>query len=261
MDLSSINLDLNIFWTWFLIFTRLTGLFQSLPGIGGEAVPAQFRIFPTIMIAVACALTGVHAHEPATLAEGGLMIITEFLLGYVLGLVVDIILAAPLVAGQVSSGAIGLGQANMIDPSLGVSVSILSRIQNVIASMIFLLINGHHLAIKFACGVAGDIGLGMFRPDMSTAMILVQRFTEAFELAVLIAAPVLVTLLVTQFVLGLLTKFVPQVNVFIISMPLTIGLGLFIVVYCFDGLTRFSLAQFNKLPETYGAIFADMEQP
>ncbi len=243
------GIDFTSLWTWALLFIRMTGLFTSMPGIGTEQVPETLRILPALIIAACVAATGTTATFPQSLADGGLMAVTEFLLGYVLGAIPAFVMSGLTVAGQVISGSIGLGQANMIDQSLGESVSVLSRLKSQVAILVFLSIDGHHAMLRAASMTAGDLGIGMFRPGMETTTILLNRFIASFELALSISAPVLVTALVTNFVLGLVTKFVPQVNIFIISMPLAIIVGFFIVAATFTGLALHTEYQLSLIDE------------
>lgn len=225
------------FWTWFLIWMRFLGVFTSLLGIGTEQVPPPFRLVLTIILSLVVTLAvGAHAPEPAHALQGGLMIGLEFLLGYLLGVLPTLMLSGVSVAGQVVTGAIGLSQAHMIDPSLGESVTIFARLKMLIAVLVFLAINGHHAVIRAAADAGQGFPPGSFHPSGELAMFLVDRFKDTFELALSISAPVLVMALVTQFLFGLITRAVPQVNIFIMSMPLTIGLGLFIIAYTFPGL-------------------------
>ena len=244
-------------WTWFLLFVRFTGLFQTLPGLGTEEIPIPFRTTIALVLAAVVAMTGAHALMPANLAEGGLMIGTEYVLGWILGVVPAFVLSSLAVSGQVTSAAIGLGQASLIDPSIGEHVSVLARIQSMIGTIIFLSIDGHHTILRAASFIAEDVGVGRFRPDAATALQLAERFSESFELAVVIAAPILITILVTQFLLGLLTKFVPQVNVFIISLPLTIGIGLFICAYTMPSLGSHAVTEFTRSEEIAARLISN----
>lgn len=254
MATSDLVIDFSFFWSWVLIFTRMTGVFYGIPGIGTEQVPESFRMFPALIVSACVAIGGVHAQAPATMAEGGAMLVVEFLLGWAFGLIPQLTLAGLTVAGQLVAGAIGLAQANMIDVSLGESVSILSRIKSQIAILIFLFMDGHHIVLRAASGIAGDIGVGVFRPGMDTFLVLLERFTQSFQLALVVSAPIIVAGLLTQFVLGLLTKFVPQVNVFIISMPLNILAGLYIIIATLYGLANHSYADLTFLEETLARL-------
>ncbi|MCC6220147.1 MAG: flagellar biosynthetic protein FliR [Deltaproteobacteria bacterium] len=248
-ELLSDSLDLSILWTWFLLLVRASALLWVLPGIGTSEVPDMIRGSVAIVLSAAIALACDRAPMPSNLIDGGLMVTVEFMLGYLLGAIPLFILSGLAVSGQVTNGAIGLGQANMIDHSLGEQVSVLSKIEMTIGTIIFLLIDGHHAVIRAFAGIDGNVRLGTFTTDMSTADILIDRFRATFELAVITSAPILVTLLVTNFVLGLLTKAVPQINIFIISLPLTIGVGLYIIAFTFPGLTENVVQEFQLLEE------------
>ncbi len=249
------QLDFAPYWAFFLLLVRFGATFISLPGVGTDQIPATFRTSFALGLAFAVASAGARAPEPASIAQGGMMIAAEFMFGYLMGLIPFFIIGGVTVAGQVTTGAIGLGQANMIDHSLGESVAVLARLEGLLAAVIFLLIDGHHMVIRAAAATGGDLSLGLFRPDMPLADLLTDRLTASFDLSLKIAAPILVTLLVTQFVLGLLTKFVPQVNIFIISLPLTIGIGLFITGFTFTGFSHYIAIEFVNTEESVVKLF------
>jgi flagellar biosynthetic protein FliR len=242
-----------------VLAVRFGGIFESLPGIGGDEFGPQFRYFAVLLIALAITMCGVRAPEPASMLETTLVLMSEFALGFAMGSIPTMVLGGLGVAGQVISGSIGLGQANMIDRSLGGNVSIISKIKVMLATAVFLSIDGHHAIIRAASGLPGEIGFGLFRPDMSTAMVLAQQLSNSFELALSVSAPVIVTTLVTQFVLGLITKFVPQVNIFIISLPLTLLIGLFLVAYSMPGIVEHVHREFLGIEETVGRLAAPGE--
>ncbi len=223
------NLDYTFYWAWVLLFTRMTGLFYALPGIGTEQVPDSFRLLPAITLSVCAVLGGMKVDLPPGLAEGGLMLILEFALGYLMGFIPLLIISGLTVAGQVISGSIGLGQANMIDASLGESISVVSRIKYQLGILIFLLLDGHLLIVKSASTVVSNVGLGIFKTNSNIAALLVEKFSNTFEMALVISTPIIVAALLTQFVLGLIAKFIPQVNVFLISLPLTVIVGFYLL--------------------------------
>lgn len=254
MILGSDLIDFSPIWTWLLLTTRFAGILLVLPGIGTERIPMTMHFYAASVLAVALTISGIRAPEAASVGELVTMFGSELVLGYAMGLIPAIVLSGLSVAGQVISGAIGLGQANMIDRSLGGSVSIISQVQVLLATVIFLFLDGHHAVLRVAGGAVGELGIGLFRPDQHTAEILLQRLIDSFELAVLVAAPVLATSLLTQFVLGLVTKFVPQVNIFIISLPLGVLIGFFVIEATIPGLVNHVIAEFVKTEELVGSI-------
>ena len=252
--ISASGIDWSDIWTWFLLFGRFGGIMSAIPGVGTNSVPPPFRAIAAMAFSIAVTVGGHQAQLPTSLAEGGLMIVVEFLLGYVLGSIPAFIIGSVTIAGQVSSGTIGLGQANLIDPSIGGSVAVLARIQSQVATLFFLLIDGHHIVIRAGAQLIESVGIGLYRPGMNTAMILFELFAHSFQLALIVTAPVLITTLLTQFVLGLITKFVPQVNVFIVSLPLTIGVGLYIIAFTFPGMIDQMISEFSKVEELSAQI-------
>lgn len=250
------QLDFSAFWAWFLIFCRMSGMFSTLPGIGTEQVPAIVRMSTSLIISLVITMAGVHATVPESGAEGLLMIGSEYLFGYLLGVIPSLIIAGVAVAGQVTAGAIGLAQASMVDPSLGGTTTVLAHINTMIATVIFLLVDGHHTVIRAASGNLGAIGAGVFRPNEQVAAMLLDRFEALFQLAVVMSAPILVTVLVTQFVFGLITKFVPKVNVFIVSFPLLVLLGVFLSDVTIPSMTKHVISEFNDMSEYLGGFLS-----
>jgi flagellar biosynthetic protein FliR len=251
----NIGIDLGGFWTWFLLWVRFTSLLTVLPGIGTEEIPTPFRALLAVALSFVLVVTGASAVAPESLLQGLLMITSEIFLGYLIGVIPSLVVASAAIAGQLTAGVIGLGQASMIDHSLGEQSTTIGRLQSLLASVIFLLVNGHHTVIRAVSKISGDVGIGMFHPGEDTFQIFLERFKEAFSLAIVIASPILVTILVTQFVLGLLTKFVPQVNVFIISLPLTVGVGLFVLDYTLPAFVIHVAEQFGAIEESVERMF------
>ena len=238
-------LDFIPFWTWALILTRFAGVFIALPGIGTEQIPSSFKYWAALALSLALASTGIRAKEPAHFMELALMLSSEFMFGYVIGAIPSFIVAGAAVAGQAVAGTIGLAQANMIDVSLGGSVAVLSRIKALFTTAVFLAIDGHHAVIRAATMTSDTISLGVFRPDALVAEVLLNQLVMSFQMALAIAAPVLITSLITQFVLGLISKFVPQLNIFLITMPLLLLVGLYVVEHTLPSIRDVVVERFE----------------
>ena len=249
IQIGSNFLDFSPIWTFFLLLARFGGMLSSLPGIGTEQISTAFRFWPSVALALVVSLTGVQGAPASGIETGTIMIFAEFTLGYALGSIPAMVLGGLSVAGQVSAAAIGLAQANLIDRSLGTNVSVVAKLYTLTATMVFLLLIGHHIIIRAGAGIPGQLGLGVMTSAEEMAQVLLHGLSNSFELAVMIAAPILVTTLITQFILGLITKFVPQVNIFIVSLPLGILVGLFLMEH--------NMGQFINLIQQQ---FAGMDQ-
>ena len=253
LSIGSTIIEIEIFWSFFLIMMRFSGVLFALPGIGTDQYGPQWRFYLAIIIALSLTIAGVRMPYTEVALEMILLTVAEFALGALIGSVPGFVLAGLGVAGQVIAGTIGLGQANMIDRSLGNNVSIIAQLKIMFATVVFLILEGHHTIIRFAASLPD--ALKFFHPDMTTAQLITAQLSHSFELAVMVSAPILVTALITQFILGLVTKFIPQVNIFIISLPLTLGLGLYLIAYSFPGITTHLVKEFGSIERTLRLFF------
>ncbi len=216
----------DLLWTFMLLIMRFSGVIMVLPGIGNGVSGMRVRATAILMFSMAATFSSPVAILPDSIA--GLLIqgASEALLGLVIGLLPALIVSGVQTAGTLSSTTMGLGAAQLVDPTFGGSVTSLARIFGDIAILLFLLMGGHHAIIYAASGVSHGLVPGTFLIDSHSVDLLINRTGDIFRLGVLVSAPVIVALLLTQFVMGLITKAVPQVNIFIVSFPLTIGIGL-----------------------------------
>lgn len=230
-------------WTWLLIFTRFAGLFLYFPGLSTGAQGMEIRL-PGLMLmslAVVSVTPAVPVPDNVLMLFG--QIASELLLGSILGLVPTMIVSGAQAGGQLASTTMGLGAGQLFDPTTQSHTNQVSRIMGDLVVLCFLFINGHHVLIYAASGLCGQIVPGSFVLGENTIDIMVQQSGQIFSFATIVSSPVIVALLLTQLVLGILTKFVQQVNVFIISYPLTIAIGLFILIVMMPAF----IAQSNRL--------------
>lgn len=255
LSANNLSLDLDPLWVFFLVASRMLALFYLLPGIGTDQVPEQFRYYLVVMISAVCAFSLPGQKMPEEVSVVLLVLASEFCIGIVISLIPFMMLSGLSVAGQVVSGAIGLGQANMIDRSLGENVSVLSKFNLMVGTLIFMGINGHHIVLRAATQHVGELLLGQTLSLDRCVSILSDCFSQSFELAVIVSAPILIATLISQFLLGLITKFVPQVNIFIISLPLSILMGFYIISFTMEPFEDRVVERFTSLEEMVGAVF------
>lgn len=251
---SSFSLDIAPLWTFILVAARLLALLFLLPALGTDQVPENIRYFTGILLAfvISFSIPKVPMPEEFHLILAGL--VGEFAFGAILSLLPTLILGGILVSGQIIAGVIGLGQANMIDRSLGESVSVIARINLSIGTIIFLLINGHHVLFKATSAHVGFIQ-HLTQDDLGKAIeILTVCFSQSFELAIALSSPILIATLASQFLLGLITKFVPSINVFIISLPLSVLMGFYILSFTIEPFSLKVKQEFSQLEELTGAL-------
>ena len=232
--------NLNIIWTFLLLIVRYTGLLACLPGIGMGERGLAVRIPAIIVLAFASTGAGQYATFPN---DWALMIIaagSEFLLGFMMGMIPLLVVAGIEGAGHLSSINMGLGAAQLFDPTTNASVSSVERILGDLTVLIFLALGGHHIVIHAVAGLGGTIVPGTFGITENSISLLIDRSADIFRVCVLVAAPCVTALLLTQFVMGLITKAVPTVNVMIVSFPITICIGLAITLLSLPEIFNFA---------------------
>jgi len=245
----------HLIWTFLLLVVRFTGMFLILPGLGGGEKGIHVRIAAILCLALVSMNNGIAADVPPDWFELIASMVVEFMLGMAIGLVPAMVIAGVQTGAQLATTTMGLGASQLIDPSSGTSVSSLARIFGDLAILVFLLTGGHYFVIYALSGAGTEMVPGTFRVTELTIDLMVQQSANIFITGVMISAPVIVALLLTQFVMGLISKAVPTVNIFIVSFPLTIGIGLILSILILPDMIRYLGREYV---ETENAIISIM---
>ncbi len=167
--------------------------------------------------------------DPVT-ADGLMEIFRQILIGLTLGLIFQVASAALVVAGQAISGSMGLSMANMVDPNMG-SMPVLSQFFNIMGTLVFLGMGGH--LIVFGLVIESfkllPIGQAFFSQDMLGKMI--NWSYMMFLGALLIALPVMMTLLFINIGLGFVARAAPSLNIFTVGFPALILTGFVVMIF------------------------------
>lgn len=167
--------------------------------------------------------------DPVT-ADGLMEISRQILIGLTMGLVFQVASAAMVVAGQAMSGSMGLSMANMVDPNMG-SVPVLSQFFNIMGTLVFLGMGGHLIVFGLVMEsfLLIPIGQEFFSQDMLGKMI--NWSAMMFLGALLIALPVMMTLLFINVGLGFVARAAPSLNIFTVGFPALILMGFIVMIF------------------------------
>lgn len=232
-----------------LVLCRIAGLFAALPVFGGRRLPTRIKIITVLAITVVCMpiLRITPPSVPGDIFGMGLLVMQEMLIGVTLAFVTQIIFAAVEFCGQIIGLQMGFSISSVIDPTMGNQVQIMSVMQTLLATLFFLSLNIHHVFIRAIVDSFTVIPLGGWKMSEALLSFLVKSTSDVFILGIRLAAPVMVTLLLTSVVLGVMARAFPQMNVFMMSFPLNIGLGFMVL-----GLTL--LLFFHVLEIAFGNL-------
>jgi flagellar biosynthetic protein FliR len=228
----------------FLLILLRAGIFLSMvPFFGSKNFPPQFRI--GFAIAIALVLTPVVEFRIAERSIP-LLVMREVIFAMLLGLSVRFIFMAFEMAGQIMSNAMGLSIATVYNPEMGQSTEI-ARLQGIIAMLLFLAMDAHHDLI--AIFVRSYELLPAGGADISRLMVRgISLIGGLFVIALKIAAPVTVGMVIANLLLAFLYKAAPQMNIFFVSFPVYIVLGYLIL-----------LLSIPVLVNVMGGYFGDMK--
>lgn len=238
----SLSLKLSQILMVLLIFVRVAAIVFSAPLFDSRAIPVLFKI--GLALSAAVLLYPLMGAEPGVSPGGGftvlgLGIVGEVLVGLIIGFTVRLIFAAVEMAGQLAGFQMGLAIANVFDPITSTQVPIVSQMQNIVAMLIFLAANAHHLVLRAMAESFRIVPLLDFRFNRSLVSMLSDLTGGMFVTAIKIAAPVMVALLLTSLMLGLVARVVPQMNIFIVAMPVKIVIGLVFMALALPFLAGF----------------------
>jgi flagellar biosynthetic protein FliR len=215
-----------------LLAARILSMVVVAPIVGHQAVPVAFKVTVGLFLSLVLVqfVSSTAISPDLQLVEFFVMVLHEVFVGLLLGFSAGIVFAGVRYAGELISFDLGFAFANVVDPETGAHTPVLGEMLYFFAAMIFLLIDGHHAllqALRFSFNVAP---IGTWSPMDQYAQSLVQLVGTTFVIAVKIAAPVLVTLFLTNIALAILSRIMPQMNIFAVSFPLKIGVGLIVLV-------------------------------
>jgi flagellar biosynthetic protein FliR len=216
-----------------LVFLRVATMLMSMPIFSGNNVPNMFKaglaLAMTLLLYPLVDLTARPEMNGWLFLFVG--IFSEVLLGLGIGLAIRFIMAGIQMAGQVCGYQMGLAIANIMDPATSMQTPILAQAYNLLAMLIFLAINAHHWFFRAMVDSFTIIPPFQFVLSASFIGYLMEMAGFMFVIALKIGAPIIVVLILTSVCFGLMARTVPQMNIFIVAMPLKIVVGLLFVIF------------------------------
>lgn len=204
------------------------------PIYSGRQVPSSYKIAFSAMLSGLC--VGVLNEPIHSISEGTivLLILKEFLVGMVLGLVANIFLFSVQFAGSLMDLQIGFSMANLFDPTIGLNTQLTGRFKNILAILVLFSINGHHLLIQGILTSFDWVGLQDTVPawmDGSLSTYILECVKQMFLIGFMIAAPITGTLFVVDVSLGIIARTVPQMNIFAVAPPVKMMIHFLIYIF------------------------------
>lgn len=241
------------FQTFLVVTSRVAGFIGAIPVISSAQTPG--RVKTAMVFAISLALFPVMAGAvPATSFSPLpflLLMISELLLGLLLGLVARLIFTAVEFGATVIGFQMGFAAANVFDPQSERQVALISQFQNIFAILIFLAIDGHHLFLHTAVRSYELLPPGRLDFSGQAVPFLMELASHMFAIGVQFSAPVLAVLLLSGLILGVLARVFPQLNVFLLSFPINIGTAFIVIALTLNMVSVLVRREFDILGERF----------
>ncbi|MDR1440669.1 MAG: flagellar type III secretion system protein FliR [Clostridiales bacterium] len=218
--------------TFMLVFVRMTGMFAVSPIFGRRNLPTYYKIGLAFFLALLLTASGAPAmpQTGGTPLEYALLALTELMVGISIGFIPYLMFSAIYLAGQLIDMKIGFSMVSVLDPVSNLQIPVTSNFYFILCMLVFITVNAHHSVIRAIYESYAFVPAGTLSISRGVVDGLFRLFSDIFVLGFRMAAPIVFTVLLTDVALGIISKAMPQMNVFMVGMPLKILVGLIIII-------------------------------
>ncbi|MBV1699917.1 MAG: flagellar type III secretion system protein FliR [Hyphomicrobiales bacterium] len=215
-----------------LVFARTGTMLMLLPGLGEQNISARMRLtFALILTGLLLPMHRSAYHiDTGALGPDLVMLIEEILVGAVLGVTARLTISALEVAGSVIAAQLGLGFVTAVDPTQGEQGAIIGNFLTLLGITLFFATNMHHLVIAALSDSYNVFKPGEVPLSGDAAALITKTVSGAFRIGIQLAAPFLAFGLLFNVGLGVLSRLMPQMQVFFVALPLSILLGFLLLI-------------------------------
>jgi flagellar biosynthesis protein FliR len=219
------------FIIYLLLFVRITSLVVVAPILGHQVVPVQFKVALGLFLALVFYPVASQSPLPDTrLLPLVVVALKEAAVGLTIGFVMSLLLAGAQFAGDIIGFSMGLSMASIFDPESNQNIAIVGQFLYLCLGLLFLLLNGHHFVLEALHLSYQVVPVGTFTMNAALGEGIVRLTGMVFVVAIKLAAPIIVALFLIDVGLAVLARVVPQMNIFMVSFPLKIAVGMIMMM-------------------------------
>ncbi|OGI00924.1 MAG: flagellar biosynthetic protein FliR [Candidatus Melainabacteria bacterium GWF2_37_15] len=257
--------DLSIFFStesiivFILVLTRLSGMLATAPLFSTFPIPMQVKAGIAALSAFIMypfVLQAINFDLPNNLILLSILLIKELLVGVMIGFCASLIFTAVQIGGQILSMEMGLAIAEALDPTTGQQSPIVGQFYLFIASMTFIYLNGHQWLFSTVQESYLSIPAGL---DFNFTTRLIEQIvyftSQLFTIAFSIVMPIFQILFIVTLLMGFMAKVMPQMNIFMVAMPVKIYIGLILVSMLMPPTMQYLMRLISTMLEQLHSIF------
>ena len=217
--------------TYFLIIMRMGGIFFTAPVFSSSSLNNQVRMILVLVIS----LLLLPVVTPVTITDPNLLwlvisVTKEILIGVCIGGMTSLLFSGLQLGGYLVDYQMGFSMVSVIDPTTNSNVSYSGQVYNLLGTLIFLAIYGHHIFMRAVTQSFEFMPVGDFNVTKDAMMYVISTFIKIFVIAIQITAPIFIALMVTNVIMGILARLVPQMNIMVIGFPVKITIGALMLI-------------------------------
>jgi len=225
-----IVLDTNSLLTILLLFLRVFSFVFMVPLFGTFFLPTFVRTYLAFALAVSLLyfsdIKPLEIDSSLTLLR---LALSEVIFGFLAGFFLRLLFDAVFVAGEVIAVSSGLGFLTMFLPQQP-QTTVLAGFSTLLASTLFLSLGGAEAIYIGLAGSLKSVPIGSFDIYSLNGEVFLELFYSSFAFGVKVALPVLIAALLTNVILAVINRFIPQINVFMVGLPLQVAVGLMVLM-------------------------------
>ncbi len=240
-------------FVFFLIFSRVGSMMMVIPGIGDRSVPIRIRLSLAIAFTLLLypTMTNKLPEMPAVIYMLLVHLIYEILIGLTLAFSVRLILSGLQVAGEVIAVQTGLAFAQSVDPSQGVQGTLVSNFMSLLSVTLIFAADLHHILLQTIVDSYTLFPVGNLYPAGDFLQVATRTMTNAFQIGLQLSAPFLIFGMVFYLGVGILSRLIPQVQIFFVAMPANIFFGFILFMMLLSTLMLWYLDYFGESLRPY----------
>lgn len=233
-----------------LVLTRTSGIFFISPFFGGLTIPANFRAVTAVAMAIL--IFPVLVKETTITAPANIWmfagtVVQELAIGWMIGFIAFVVMAAINMSGKIMDLQVGFAVANLMDPNSGQQTPLIGGFLHNLATIYFLVVNGHHFIIAALVESFRSVPLDGLVWNQSLAEFMIDLTAGVFLTGMKIAMPVTFAILITNVGMGILARTMPQMNIFVIGIPMHLLIGLFMLAMLMPFYVLFLDVMFSEM--------------
>lgn len=247
--------DIGQMMLFTLIFMRMSGFILLNPIWGRRNVPnvvkgGMVMVFTLLIYSFSAA----QVPEPVNSIEFAVLIIKEFIMGYIIGFVMDLFLMVITFAGFIIDFQMGLSMATIYDPQSNAQVAITGGLWNTYFILLFFAVDGHLALLKLLIQSAEIVPYGQVVLGTKVAWVMIEVFIQCVIMAIKFSFPIIAIEFITEIAVGILMKMIPQINVFVVNIQAKLVIGLLMLIFLFSPMSEYLGDVINQMLLTVQSV-------